>query len=136
MDDSRSSTSSLSVGTLIADRKRRATKMTDVRVVERCHDDIPQYSSSRLEQQRFFFCVFVFANTPGSQAQEPEGNYGVGIPDVFLPKYLAYRDAQLASGTPDVMRIRSATSRDCRHPSSTWRERRPSISRLAHSRSA
>ena len=51
-------------------------------------------------------CAFVFANTPGSQAQEPEGNYGVGIPEVFLPKYLAYRDAQLASGTPDVMRIR------------------------------
>ena len=51
-------------------------------------------------------CVFAFANTPGSQAQEPDGNYGVGIPEVFLPKYLAYRDAQLASGTPDVMRIR------------------------------
>ena len=50
-------------------------------------------------------CVFAFANTPGSQAQEPEGNYGVGIPEVFLPKYLAFRDAQLASATPDVMRI-------------------------------
>ena len=50
--------------------------------------------------------VFAFANTPASQAQEPEGNYGVGIPEVFLPKYLAYRNAQLASSTPDVMRIR------------------------------
>jgi cytochrome c peroxidase len=50
-------------------------------------------------------CAFVFANTPGSQAQEPEGNYGIGIPEVFLPKYLAYREKQLASGTPDVMRI-------------------------------
>ena len=50
--------------------------------------------------------VFAFANTTGSQAQEPEGNYGVGIPEVFLPKYLAYRNAQLTSSTPDVMRIR------------------------------
>jgi cytochrome c peroxidase len=50
--------------------------------------------------------VFAFANTSGSQAQEPEGNYGVGIPEVFVPKYLAYRGAQLASSTPDVMRIR------------------------------
>src|SRR5687767_2936290 len=51
-------------------------------------------------------CVFVSANTPGSQAQEPEGNYGVGIPAVFLPKYLAYRHAQLASVNPDLMRIK------------------------------
>ena len=26
-------------------------------------------------------CAFVFANTAGSQAQEPEGNFGVGIPE-------------------------------------------------------
>src|SRR5688572_18819969 len=51
-------------------------------------------------------CVLVFASAPGSRAQEPEGNYGVGIPEVFLPKYLAYRNGQLASGTPDVLRIR------------------------------
>ena len=51
-------------------------------------------------------CAFVFANTAGSQAQEPEGNFGVGIPDVFLPKYLSYRTQQLKSGTPHVMRIR------------------------------
>jgi cytochrome c peroxidase len=51
-------------------------------------------------------CVFVSANTPGSQAQEPEGNYGVGIPAVFMPKYLAYRHAQLASVNPDLMRIK------------------------------
>jgi cytochrome c peroxidase len=50
--------------------------------------------------------IFAFATTGGSHAQEPDGNYGVGIPDVFLPKYLAYRDAQLASSTPHVMRIR------------------------------
>ena len=50
--------------------------------------------------------VFAFANTSGSQAQEPEGNYGVGIPEVFVPRYLAYRGAQLSSSTPDVMRIR------------------------------
>lgn len=49
--------------------------------------------------------IFAFANTQRSRAQEPEGNFGVGIPDVFLPKYLAFRDAQLASATPDVMRI-------------------------------
>ena len=47
-----------------------------------------------------------FANATGSQAQEPTGNYGVGIPDVFLPKYLAYRTQQLNSGTPDVLSIR------------------------------
>jgi cytochrome c peroxidase len=51
-------------------------------------------------------CTFVFTNTPGTQAQEPEGNFGVGIPDVFLPKYLTYRARQLTGGTPDVMRIR------------------------------
>jgi hypothetical protein len=50
--------------------------------------------------------ALVFANTPGSQAQEQEGNYGVGIPEVFLPKYLAFRQAQLASSNPDVMRIK------------------------------
>ena len=50
--------------------------------------------------------VFALAHTTGSQAQEPDGNYGYGIPEVFLPKYLAYRQGQLASSTPDVMRIR------------------------------
>ena len=53
-----------------------------------------------------FLCALVLANTAGSQAQEPEGNYGVGIPDVFVPKYLAYRAQQLKSSTPQVMRIR------------------------------
>jgi cytochrome c peroxidase len=52
------------------------------------------------------FCAFVFANTSGGQTQEPEGNYGVGIPDVFLPRYLAYRAGQLASGNPHVMRVK------------------------------
>jgi cytochrome c peroxidase len=50
--------------------------------------------------------VFALAHTTGSRAQEPDGNYGIGIPEVFLPKYLAWRQGQLASGTPDVMRIR------------------------------
>ena len=50
--------------------------------------------------------MFALATTAGSRAQEPDGNYGVGIPDVFLPKYLAYRNGQLGSSTPDVMRIR------------------------------
>ena len=50
-------------------------------------------------------CALVFATTP-TRAQEFEGNYGVGIPEVFLPKYLAFRTGQLASGSPDVMRIK------------------------------
>ena len=50
-------------------------------------------------------CAFVLTNTAGSQAQEPEGNFGVGIPDVFLPKYLNYRARQLSSSTPHVMRV-------------------------------
>ena len=50
--------------------------------------------------------AFMFASSAGSQAQEPEGNYGIGIPAVFLPKYLTYRAQQLKSGTPEVMRIR------------------------------
>ena len=51
-------------------------------------------------------CALVIANMAGSHAQEPEGNFGVGIPSVFLPKYLNYRAQQLNSGTPDVMRVR------------------------------
>ena len=49
--------------------------------------------------------VHVFQHVRSSQAQEPDGNFGVGIPNVFLPKYLAFRDAQLASPTPDLLRI-------------------------------
>jgi len=49
--------------------------------------------------------VFVVVSIVSSRAQEPQGNYGVGIPDVFVPKYLRYRTAQLASSTPDVLRI-------------------------------
>ena len=51
-----------------------------------------------------YLCASVFATTVGSQ--EPEGNFGVGIPDVFMPKYLAYRSAQLADPNPHVMRVR------------------------------
>jgi len=51
-----------------------------------------------------FLCASVFATSVGSQ--EPEGNFGVGIPDVFMPKYLAYRSAQLADPNPNVMRVR------------------------------
>src|SRR6185436_8175580 len=100
-DDSRSSTSSLSVGSAIADRACAGSGMvTDS--MEVC------MTSPRLKLvigAVVLLCAFVFANTPGSQAQEPEGNYGVGIPEVFLPKYLAYREGQLASSDPDVMRI-------------------------------
>jgi len=49
--------------------------------------------------------VFVVVSIVSSRAQEPQENYGVGIPDVFVPKYLRYRTAQLASSTPDVLRI-------------------------------
>ena len=51
-------------------------------------------------------CALVIANMAGSHAQEPEGNFGVGIPSVFVPKYLNYRAQQLNSSTPDVMRVR------------------------------
>ena len=50
-----------------------------------------------------FLCAFVFASSVGSQ--EPEGNFGVGVPEVFIPKYLAYRNAQLAAPNPHVMRV-------------------------------
>src|SRR5437763_14740552 len=50
--------------------------------------------------------ALIFARTPGTRAQEVDGNYGVGIPEVFLPKYLAFRTGQLASGSPDVMRLK------------------------------
>jgi cytochrome c peroxidase len=51
-------------------------------------------------------CALTFASAPDTRAQEPDGNYGVGIPEVFLPKYLAYRTAQLSSPTPHVLRIK------------------------------
>src|SRR5437879_3335388 len=50
--------------------------------------------------------ALILAVTPGTRAQEVDGNYGIGIPDVFLPKYLAFRTAQLASDSPDVMRVK------------------------------
>ena len=51
-------------------------------------------------------CALILASAPATRAQEPEGNYGVGIPEIFLPKYLAYRTAQLSSSTPHVIRIK------------------------------
>ena len=50
--------------------------------------------------------AFVIGGAPTSQAQEPEGNFGVGIPQTFVPKYLNFRARQLADPQPDVMRIR------------------------------
>src|SRR5438067_4652612 len=50
--------------------------------------------------------ALILAVTPGTRAQEVDGNYGIGIPDVFLPKYLAFRTGQVASGNPDVMRVK------------------------------
>jgi hypothetical protein len=53
-----------------------------------------------------FLCALVSVTGPATRAQEPEANYGVGIPESFVPKYLAFRAAQLASPTPDVMRVK------------------------------
>src|SRR5438309_10395952 len=50
--------------------------------------------------------ALILVVTPGTRAQEVDGNYGIGIPDVFLPKYLAFRTGQVASGSPDVMRVK------------------------------
>src|SRR5438105_15774856 len=50
--------------------------------------------------------ALILALPSGTRAQEVDGNYGVGIPEVFLPKYLAFRTGQRASGSPDVMRIK------------------------------
>jgi hypothetical protein len=50
--------------------------------------------------------ALILVRTPGTRAQELDGNYGIGIPKVFLPKYLAFRTGQLASGSADVMRIK------------------------------
>jgi len=50
--------------------------------------------------------VIVLGGATGTRAQEPQGNYGVGVPSVFLPKYLDFRAQQLGSATPDVMRVK------------------------------
>jgi cytochrome c peroxidase len=53
-----------------------------------------------------FLFAFLLASTVGSRAQEPEDNYGIGIPDVFLSKYLNYRAQQFNSNNSAVLRIR------------------------------
>src|SRR5438067_4355949 len=50
--------------------------------------------------------ALILARTPGTRAQEVDANYGIGIPEVFLPKYLAFRTGQVASGSPAVMRVK------------------------------
>jgi cytochrome c peroxidase len=42
---------------------------------------------------------------PAQIPLDPGDNYGVGIPGVFLPKYLAYRAQQLTSANPSLMSI-------------------------------
>jgi len=42
---------------------------------------------------------------PAQIPLEP-GSYGVGIPEAFVPKYLAYRSQQLGSANPSVMNVR------------------------------
>jgi cytochrome c peroxidase len=49
--------------------------------------------------------AFVIAGTVGSRAQVREGSFGVGIPDSFVRKYLAFRAKQLASGSAQVLRV-------------------------------
>jgi cytochrome c peroxidase len=49
--------------------------------------------------------AFVTGGAPASRAQEPDGNFGVGVPEVFVPKYVRFRARQLADPKPDVMRI-------------------------------
>ena len=49
--------------------------------------------------------VVVIGSSSGTRAQEPAGNFGVGVPGVFVPKYLSFRAQQLGSATPDVMRV-------------------------------
>jgi cytochrome c peroxidase len=53
-----------------------------------------------------FTSALVLATAPVTRAQEPEGNFGVGVPEVFVPRYLAFRSAQLSSSTPHVMRVK------------------------------
>lgn len=42
---------------------------------------------------------------PAQIPLDPGDNFGVGIPEVFLPKYLDYRAQQLASANPSLMTI-------------------------------
>ena len=50
-------------------------------------------------------CAAVLGNGVGGQAQIRDG-FGVGVPDGFLRKYVAFRAAQLASGAPQSLRVR------------------------------
>jgi hypothetical protein len=50
-------------------------------------------------------CSLIVASSVQSQAQTREGSFGVGIPDIFVRKYLAFRAAQLSGGAPQL-RIR------------------------------
>lgn len=58
------------------------------------------------------FLAWVMTPTPIIRAQEkelelePEGNYGVGNPDVFVSKYLQFRKRQLGGESPDVLKVR------------------------------
>ena len=53
-----------------------------------------------------FLCALVVLSTVRSHAQVSTGGFGVGIPDGFLRKYVAFRAGQLASGAPQVLRVR------------------------------
>jgi cytochrome c peroxidase len=50
-------------------------------------------------------CALIVAASIGSQAQTREGSVGVGIPEVFVRKYLAFRAAQLNGGAT-LLRVR------------------------------
>jgi cytochrome c peroxidase len=53
----------------------------------------------------FMLAAMIVAGSIGSQAQTVQGSFGVGIPEVFVRKYLAFRTQQLASGAP-LLRVR------------------------------
>ena len=76
-------------------------------------------------------CAFVLSSGPGSRAQEPDGHFGVGIPEVFLPKYLNFRARQLADAKPHVMRIRLGFVKGLSRLFTAMVERWPSTSALA-----
>jgi hypothetical protein len=51
-------------------------------------------------------CALIVMSAVRSHAQVSQDGFGVGIPDGFLRKYVAFRAGQLASGAPQVLRVR------------------------------
>ena len=53
-----------------------------------------------------FLCAFIVGSTVGSRAQTRESGFGIGIPEGFLRKYVAFRARTLNSGDRQVLRVR------------------------------